>query len=604
MNLSEFHEDFRKHVLSVVEERAKNPDIEYPSEELVFAELVMDDIAEAGISEVPELCHWTGTVGNSKLRISGYSVSDDQSRIDLFVTHYFGSNSLEKLADSEVKNTAKQAVNFAVQSARGKLLPRLDPVSEIIPLVELLQNHWAELDQLRIFVITDAQTKSKRLKPQEVDGRLVQVEAMDIERIFRHTSGKPRDEIVISFEQTLGKPLPCVHVPDPELDYEYALAAIPGEIVRSLYERYNTMLLEANVRSFLGTRGKVNKGIAETLAKEPGHFMAFNNGLVVVCDEALLTKREDGTTGISLIRGLQIVNGGQTTSSIYFAKRDNREIDVSRVMVPAKIIILKGENEQGREHLISNISKFANSQNSVKTSDLSANRPFHIQLEKLSNDTWCPDGMGRWFYERAAGSYQVLMLREGRTPAQRRKVTAMIPTRRKLTKNDVAKYHESWRGLPSQVALGGEKNFAAFMAALDEDPTIVPEPLDATWYKRLIAKVILFKSIESLIKKKEAKAIFRQGYVNIASYTVALIAEQLGELIDLDQVWHRQGISRELEAMLWNCSVSVNEAFNEIGAGRQFSEVAKRAETWARVRQVKIDVPSARIPEIKSFDKS
>ncbi len=105
--------------------------------------------------------------------------------------------------------------------------------------------------------------------------------------------------------------------------------------------RFGSRLLEANVRTFLGARRAVNKGIAETLRKEPEHFLAFNNGLVLVCDEAAFERAEDGNLGLSFLKGLQIVNGGQTTSSIYFASRDDRTIDLSHVMIPAKIIILK-----------------------------------------------------------------------------------------------------------------------------------------------------------------------------------------------------------------------------------------------------------------------
>ncbi|WP_282169067.1 AIPR family protein [Ruegeria atlantica] len=597
MELDNFHSKYLERVRGVVEDRMRDPETEFPSEEMVFAETVMEDISEAGITEQPETSHWSGKVGNANLRLSGYSISDDQTRIDLFVSNFIGGDEVSEISDAEIRGVAKLAVNFALTCARGKLLKRLDPSSEIIGLVEILENEWAELDQFRIFVLTDGQTKSKRLKPQDVEGRLVQVEVMDIERLFRHSSGKVRDEIVVNFEQVLNAPLPCVHVPDAELDYDYALAAIPGEIIRTLYERYNTLLLEANVRSFLGTRGKVNKGIASTLASEPGHFMAFNNGLVVVCDEAELIQREDGTTGIARICGLQIVNGGQTTSSIYFSTRDNKDIDLSKVRVPAKIIILKNDDENGREHLISNISRYANSQNAVKTSDLSANRSIHIQLEKLANATWCPDGTGRWFYERAAGSYQVELLRRGRTPAQKRAFQDEVPTRRKLTKNDVAKYHEAWRGNPAQVALGGEKNFAAFMAALDDDPTIIPDPLDEVWFKELIAKVLLFKSIEAMIKKKEAKRIFHQGYVNVAAYTVALVAEQLGPKIDLEQIWLRQAVSTKLLEICWNCAINVNSAFQELGKGRQFSETAKRPEFWAKVRGLKITVPNGIVPE-------
>jgi hypothetical protein len=267
-------------------------------------------------------------------------------------------------------------------------------------------------------------------------------------------------------------------------------------------------------------------------------------------------------------------------------------------MVPAKIIILKGEDENSRDRLISNISRFANSQNAVKMSDLSANRPFHVQLEKLANEIWCPDGVGRWFYERASGAYQVMMLREGTTPAQRKKILEAIPTKRKLSKNDMAKYHEAWRCRPAQVALAGEKNFAAFMSALEEDPTIVPDPLDARWYKSMIAKVIIFKTIESMIKTKEAKAVFRQGYANIATYTVSVVADRIGDRLDLDLVWNRQRVSPQLANLLLEWATEVNRIFEEAAPGRQISEVAKRPDIWPRVRSGSFRISAGDIPEL------
>lgn len=601
MTLSEFHAEFRNHIQGVMAERASNPDDAFPHEELIFAELAMDDVSAAGISEAPEVSHWEGTIRNAKLRISGYSISGDDTRIDLFLTHYLGTEYLTQLRDSDIAGVAKAAVTFAATAGVGKLSGRLDPTSPILELVQTLERRWHDLDQLRVIVLTDGQTKSKHFSPREVEGRLIQVEAMDMERLFRHTTGKPRDEIAISFEQAIGRPLPCVHVADPEADYDYALTAIPAEVLRALYERFNTTLLEANVRSFLGTRKKVNAGIALTLKDEPGHFLAYNNGLVIVCDEAEMTQTKDGQVGISLLKGLQIVNGGQTTSSIYFASRDNKDLDLSRVMIPAKIVILRDGEDQGRETLISRISQYANSQTAVKTSDLSANRAFHVQFEKLANETWCPDGTGRWFYERAAGAYAVAMLRDGRTKAQRTRLQEIIPTRRKLTKNDLAKYHESWRGLPNQVALGGEKNFAAFMWALDETPKIVPEELDVAWYKEMIAKVILFKTIEKQIKTKDAKGTFKQGYVNIASYTVAIVGQRLGERIDLMQVWQRQDTSGPLSRLLWDWACIVNAVFSRIGAGAQFSELAKRPATWEAVLGANYPEIIDLVPEIRKL---
>lgn len=597
MSLEEFHHSFRALVLSTIAERVQANEGPFPSEELVFAELVMEHVANAGICEPATICHWSGTV-QGKIRITGYALSSDETRLDLFVTHYLGTEEISPVGDAVVGSVAAEGVRFLFHASNGKLLGKVEPSHDVHGLISTVANLWADLDQLRVFVITDGKTKAKQFSTKEVHGRVVAIEAMDIERLYRHTVGKPREEVAISFEQTIGRPLPCVHVPDPDADYEYALAAVPGPVIRSLYERFGSRLLEANVRTFLGARGKVNKGIAETLAREPEHFMAFNNGLVLVCDEAAFGRCQDGSIGISLLKGLQIVNGGQTTSSIYFAARENRTLDLGNVMVPAKIIILKGAEELGRERLIANISRFANSQNAVKTSDLSANRPFHVQLEKLANETWCPDGAGRWFYERASGAYQVMMLREGTTPAQKKRIADAIPTRRKLSKNDVAKYHEAWRGKPAQVALAGEKNFAAFMAALDDGSAIVPEPLDAAWYRAMIAKVIVAKTLEAMIKTKEAKAVFRQGYANIATYTVSVVSERLGDRIDFEQIWKRQRVSSEFQRLLYDWATEVNRIFEQVAPGRQISEVAKRPEIWPKVRAGTYSAPGADIPEL------
>lgn len=599
MSLDDFHRNFRSDLKDTVAERIDAADGPFPSEELVFAERVMEHLAETGICEEPIVCHWNGKIGNARLRITGYAFSTDDTSLDLFVTHYFGTEQLQDLADAEATSTANEGVRFLFRAAGGALDSKIDPTHSVRDLVANIRSKWSDLDRLRVFVITDGKTKTKRFSNKDVHGKMVAIEAMDMERLFRHTDGKPRDELALSLIQSIGRPLPCVHVPDPDADYEYALTAIPGKIIRDLYLKFGHRLLEANVRTFLGTKKAVNKGIAETLKKEPEHFLAFNNGLVLVCDEAAFERCEDGNLGLSFLKGLQIVNGGQTTSSIYFASRDDRSIDLSHVMVPAKIIILKGSQDEARERLISNVSRYANSQNAVKISDLSANRSFHIELEKLANETWCPDGATRWFYERAAGAYNVMLLRDGSTPAKRRKLIDTVPSKNKLTKNDIAKYHEAWRGRPDIVAKGGEKNFVEFMDALDKDPTIVPSPLDVRWYRTMIAKVILFKAIENIIKAKDAKMIFRQGWVNVATYVVAIVADRFGNSLDLEQIWMNQSISRGLRALLWDWAVIVNSEFNRIAPGQQISEVAKRPDTWSKLRDAPVAMPTSSIPEVR-----
>ena len=323
---------------------------------------------------------------------------------------------------------ADQCLRFLVRCVEGRLASTMDQSNDAYLVVNTIKQVYPQLDQIRIYVLTDRQAKAKNFKAREISGKTVKLEVMDIERLWRHWSeGKPRDELVVNFFDVCGSALPCVYVPNDVEDYDYALTAIPAEALRFIYEKYGPRLLEANVRSFLSSTGKVNKGIRETLQREPERFMAYNNGIVIVADELRMGETATGSPGIVWLKGMQIVNGGQTTASLYFTKKKAPDVNLSRVRVPAKIIILRSLDPTQEEGLISDISKYANSQNAVKLSDLSANKPFHVKLEQLSLSTYCPDGVGRWFYERAAGSYNTLLAREGTTPARLKKLKTDIP---------------------------------------------------------------------------------------------------------------------------------------------------------------------------------
>ena len=373
MTLDDFFEETRGELASQMSEGA-------PFAELVFCEVVMQHLVEAGMTFEPVVCHFQGKVGSSNLRLSGYALSDDADQLDLFVSLYGGFENLTPTQDQDSKTAAQQCVRFLELCAAGRLADKLDPSSDSHSLALTIREIYDSLDQVRVFVLTDGVAKSKSFKPREVGGKSVRLEVMDIERLFRHRSeGKPRDELVVDFNEVSGSPLPCVFVPGETGDYDYALTAVPGEALRHIYEKFGPRLLEANVRSFLSVKARgVNAGIQSTLRSSPERFMAFNNGIVLVADEMKLARAEDGSPGIIWLRGMQIVNGGQTTASIYFAKKKYPDTDLSKVRVPAKIIVMKEADPAKEEALVSDISRYANSQNAVRQSDLSANKPFHI----------------------------------------------------------------------------------------------------------------------------------------------------------------------------------------------------------------------------------
>ena len=562
----------------------------YLRAEEAFTDIVMQHMAENGMTFDPKPLHVEKKAGNAVLRLSGYAVSDSGEQLDLFVSCYSGDDEVKSITDTEIKTAAEQCIRFLDRAASGKLSPAVDPSDDVYELTLTIQECYAELDQVRIYVLSDRQAKSKRFKPRDIAGKSVRLEVMDIERLHRHWSeGKPRDELIVSFEEECGTALPCVYFPSDGEDYDYALTAIPGTVLRSIYERYGAQLLEANVRSFLSQSGKVNMGIRDTLRDAPERFMAYNNGIVLIADGAGLGRTADGSAGITWLKGMQIVNGGQTTASLYFTKRKYPDIDLAKVRVPAKIIVLHAHDPDTEERLVTDISRYANSQNTVKFSDLSANKPFHVDLEKLALTTFCPDGTSRWFYERAAGSYNVMLLREGTTPAKLKQLKDAIPPARRFTKTDLAKYSNAWLARPHIVALGSQKNFAKFMADLADNPP----SLDVTAYKRLVAQILLFKAVH-----KAVLSDYQSFQANITAYTVSVLALRLGSQLSLDSIWLRQGVSPQLLRYASEVASTVNNVLRDSAGARMISEWAKKEECWSAVSSHNYADPPKGIPEL------
>lgn len=98
-----------------------------------------------------------------------------------------------------------------------------------------------------------------------------------------------------------------------EADYDAYLGIVPGSFLAKAYLKYGSKLLQGNVRAFLSIRGKVNRGIRETIIKSPENFFTYNNGIAVVARSVRFSV--DGTKIVHM-RDPQIINGGQTTASL------------------------------------------------------------------------------------------------------------------------------------------------------------------------------------------------------------------------------------------------------------------------------------------------
>ena len=592
--------DFLKKIQAAVRERMveilQTPDSALPIPEMVFAEIVMSHMQDAGMTFEPQLCHYeTAVESGGKLRLSGYALSEELDQLDLFVTLYSDVDNVETVPAAEVVEAAEQCLRFLSWAAEKKLASKVDETSEAYLLAVTIEEAYQTLERIFIYVLTDKVAKAQQLQDRCIQGKIIGLEIIDIERLHRQLpERKLWNEVIVNFEDLSGV-IPCVWVPGEMSEYDYAMTVIPGEDISLIYEKYGSRILQASPRSFVGQDGRVNKDILGTLRSEPERFMAYNTGLVIVADEVHLGRTAGGDLGITCMKGMQIVNGGQTSASLYLAERNNADVDLTWVSVPAKVIVLRPSDAVDQDKLIADISLYANSQNKVQQSDFAANHPLHIALENHAARTYCPDGSGRWFYERSAGSYRVMLEREGNTIARKRALKNAIPPARKLTKPDMAKYLNIWHRKPDIVSLGAQKNFIKFMESQPscrwESGEELPTLQD---YKLLVAKAIIFLAAQKIIRRR-----YNAFQANIATYTLSLMVMQFGERLNLDMVWQNQAISPALGGQISEWSQTVHDELHRSAMTRMVSEWAKKPECWEHMRSVKFDEPSWNIPEIR-----
>ncbi len=553
---------------------------ETPFSQELFTGLILERLEEAGHLNATLPLYQEGRVRNAAYRIDGYAYDEDRSRLDLFTTIHSGDLPPAKLPAADVTKALERALRFASACVDG-LASRLEPANtDASDLARLIETEAKNLTAIRIVLLTDGIVGTFN-PPTEWRGKPLEFEAYDIVRLYRVLGeGETRADIAVDLVSLTGKGLPCLHVPAQNDDYDAYLAVLPGDVLFQIYEQYGVRLLELNVRAFLGLQGRksVNAELRRTIADRPSMFLAFNNGIVATVDDIDVATGEAGNLEVRGLRGLQIVNGGQTTASLHRARRKD-SLSLKHVAVPVKIIKVGGAD---LSEMVSSISRAANRQNTVQLADFSANDPFHQQIETLSNTTWLDDGKSRWFYERARGSYLAAEQKAAYRKTDQKTFRQQTPKNRRLSKLDVSRYLSAWSGLPDKVCLGGQKNFQNFMQRLKDEP---PQPPDQSWFKRLVAIAILYRAAEKKIKSMKFPAYGAQ----ITAYVVAGIAHCTGGRIDFHRLWSRQSVSSELEQLFADWAQQLNVALRETAGQRNPSEWFKKPDCW---REIQAQLPA------------
>ena len=534
--------------------------------------IMLEYLEEAGEVSDPVMCPFR----SHGLQLNAYAIDEDCSNLDIFVCLYSDSDSPKSVSQADVDAAIKRAIQL-YQKAINDLYTSFEKDNDTYEFAITVNQQKAQIKTVRICALTNGLVKPIPFKNITMGNAEISFVIWDIDRLYRCvTSGKMRETIEIDFEEKFGVTIPCIENGTSE-KYSVYLAIISGELLAALYDEYRDRLLEKNVRSFLQVKGAVNKGIRDTLRDEPDMFLAYNNGISVTVESVDIVRDENGKPSIRRIRDMQIVNGGQTTASIFNAHKDRKiNADLSKVFVQMKLSVITSPEDM--DEIVPRISAFANTQNKVQVADFSANDPFHRRVEELSRIIWAPAQGGmkpvNWFYERARGQYADMLSRET-TTLRRKQFKETHPV---FTKTDLAKYENTWDQLPFQVSEGAQKNFRRFTLRLDERKAALP---DEKYFQNLVAKAILFRRTEKLVQQQQYG-----GYrANIVTYTLALLSFKTAQRINLEKIWKEQSLSPILEAEIIKVSKIIHGIITNPPGGANVGEWCKKEKCWDVVKK-------------------
>lgn len=173
--------------------------------------------------------------------------------------------------------------------------------------------------------------------------------------------------------------------------------------------------------------------------------------------------------------------------------------------------------------------------------------------------------------------------------SEKNRFAIINPQKQKITKTDIAKVYNAWRGLPQKVSLGAQKNFAVFAEWVTDEWEKNNTHYNELFFKQCVALVILFKKISATIRQQPW---YENGYLaNLTAYSMAKLSYMLKENLpdkelDFMQIWDKQEVSDVLYEQLVPVYRAVFEVLTAQNRPVQnVTEWSKNNICWEQVKE-------------------
>ena len=613
-------EEYRK---QFIDELRFNAEHEGTEPETQFIEKSLLDLEEIGElnDPIPMSVEMRGS-RNRLLAFDAYAYDEADGALILIASDFTNErDSAPTLTNSRIEDIYSHMLNFLDECVQGNIGKYCDDSDPALIIANEFRKKIGkgmlstEILRFKFFILSNA-TLSKQVKnlsKPEFLNRPVELNVWTLERFFQTFASNSSEIIEIDTADFGCDGIQCLKAEIGEkCEYDACLGIVPGKFLADIYLKYGSKLLQGNVRAFLSVRGKVNKGIRDTIINHPENFFTFNNGIAVVARSVSFSA--DGTR-IVHFKDLQIINGGQTTASLANAiiKKEAR-YGMDNLYVPMKLTVLNVENDLSEEQveqynsITKTISQCANSQNAVSEADFFSNHPFHVLMEKLSKKVMAPPVNGNpyqtiWFYERSRGKWEQEQMKL--TPSQKKKFCEMHPKNQVIKKEKLAKCYNTILMNPHQVCQSSAINFNRFAGIIEKIYDEDRDSINEDFFRKCVSSVILFDTLDSLISKA---SWYPKGgnKAQIVPYTIAKLITLIPKEKDIDwhYIWQKQTLYPELAEELLKLSYCTHKFLMDQANGGIVRTISRTQVVWKNFQDYQYSLGETFLATLVSIEET
>lgn len=552
---------------------------------------------------------------NKNIKINGYSFNESGDRLQIYIVNEIALSPLATEKDlsvslksyyEELFSKAKNFIRLSFLRHLNENITDADPIKYLTHRLSL-NDSVREIDVVEIFLITptlslenrgaDPYPKRFAFDNEEIkltfntNGKsekkaiIIEKKIIDLNYLYDISISKSSEyALIVDFEKDLGGKIEVLQAADQE-NFETYLCVIPATGIASLYKNAGgTRILEKNVRSFLQFGKKsVNAGMKSTILKAPEKFIAFNNGLTITATDKIIEEK-DGRLFLKSLTNFQIVNGGQTTATIFFSNKEGLNIDKINLM--AKINVAKNISDDDLETLIDEISYYSNRQSKVSNVDNNKIKPQLDKIKSLSNSVITPSG-SKWFFERLKGQFATQIRMAGSNKAR---IEKEYPKERRFTKETLGKTYSAWGDKPFLVKFGGEKVFGYFSEELVGDgEKKKPKIIDRLFYEEMISVLILVGELNKIYGQGKKNSI-GQLRAAVVPYSLSILyINTNGSKSSMDfglrKIWLKGSLEKDLADYFKNLMTLVNTLLKDrrYNDSDNTDDNTKNKEVWDKI---------------------